>query len=645
MKLFSPLQIGTVTARNRIIFGPHETNLGSRRSISPRHVAYYRRRAAGGTGIIVIEEASVHSSDWPYERCPLARECSEGWAVVAKALHEYGTLAIAAIGHSGGQGSSSYSQAPLWAPSSIPDVVSREVPKPMEPDDIAEVLSGFGEATQIAINAGLDGVEVNAGQYSLIRQFLSELTNHRNDEYGIDRLKFAREVLSTVRAAAGSAIVGLRLSCDEMVPWGGITPETAVEIVGVLADHVDYVAVVRGSIYSTWATRPDGHVEPGFNLTLGQRMRSVLPRRVAVIAQGSIVDVAMAENALRDGVCDGVEMTRAQIADPDLAAKGAAGQVSRIRPCILCNQACQVRDVRNPIVSCVGEPSSGHELEDRPVEGKAPVSADVMVVGGGPSGLECARVAAMRGHRVRLVEKSGVLGGSVRIAAAGAGRSRLAALVDWLESECRLLGVRIETGREITAGDLASSSTVVVLCTGNRPGYRDYVVDDGATVFTARETLEMIAKGDTGLTVEDGPVAIWDPIGGPIAVSIAELLAARRKVMLVTPDFTVGKELSRCGDLVPANTRLHKAGVLLLKRFLLRRVGKGIVDVEERFSGATQQIEAVALIDCGPLLPNDALWRSTGKTNARAGDAVAPRSIYEAVLEGRRVAMLIGESL
>ncbi len=633
MKLLDPVGLGPRTARNRVVFGPHETNLARRRAVSDRHVEYYRRRAAGGCGVIVVEEASVHPSDWPYERCPLASDSVEGWAAVADACHAEGALVLAAVGHSGGQGSSAYSQAPLWAPSRVPEVNSREVPKWMEPSDIAEVVTGFAAAARDARQAGLDGVEVNAGQHSLVRQFLSGLTNHRDDEWGQDRLRFAREVLEAVRSSAGAgAVIGLRLSCDELAPWAGIVPEAAVEVAAALADWVELITVVRGSIFSVSATRPDGHVAPGFNLELAGRLRAALPERVAVVAQGSIVDPSQADGAIGGGVCDAVEMTRAQIADADLVAKLTTGDSDRVRPCILCNQACQVRDVRNPIVSCVVEPRSGHEWEDRRVEGM-PRLGRVLVVGGGVAGLECARVAALRGGEVTVVERAGAAGGALRSAANGRGRERLALIADWLEAECGRLGVTVETGREVDADEIERFGGSVVLCTGSIPGALSYQVDAGAAVLEVRPVLD-------GAVVPDGRIGVWDPIGGPIGVSVAELLRAQgREVVLVTPDLIAGNELSRSGDLAPANVRLLSSGVTIERRSRLRRVGPGEIVVEDRFTGERRQLAAGAVIDAGYRLPDDALWRATGERLPRAGDAVAPRTVLEAILEGRRRAV------
>ena len=209
---------------------------------------------------------------------------------------------------------------------------------------------------------------------------------------------------------------------------------------------LDLLVVVRGGPYSASADRPDGHTAAGFNWELCRAMRAAAGGRAGVVLQGSVVDVESAQAALDAGVADAVEMTRAQIADAELVSKVRSGHAARVRPCLLCNQACRVRDNRNPLVSCVADPGSGHETDEPAVVGRAEVSRRVLVVGSGPAGLECARVLAERGHAVRLAESGARLGGTLRAAAIGAGRERMALLADWMEAECRRLGVEFHTG-------------------------------------------------------------------------------------------------------------------------------------------------------------------------------------------------------
>jgi 2,4-dienoyl-CoA reductase (NADPH2) len=633
VKLLEPLTIRARTLPNRVMFGPHVTNLGDEdRRFTDRHVAYYARRARGGCGTIVLEGASVHESDWPYERAPLAATAEEGWAEIADAVHTHGAVVIASLDHAGGQGSSAYSQLPLWAPSRVPEVNTREVPKSMEDDDITAVVDGFAASTRIAVAAGCDGVEINAGQHSLVRQFLSGLTNQRDDRWGANRLQFAHEVIAAVRHAAGPGpIVGLRLSCDELAPWAGITPDAAREIAAdLVVGGIDYVVVVRGSIFSVEQTRPDFHQPTGFNVELARAIAAAVD--APVFAQGSLTDVDQAESALSGGgdvtgtTCAGVEMTRAQIADPDLVEKLQEGRAQQIRPCTRCNQTCQVRDVRNPIVTCIGEPTSGRETEDPDWYRPAETARRVAVVGGGVAGLETARVAAARGHEVTLVERSDRTGGM----AAVAGPNR--AIADWLLAEVAGAGVALRLGEAAVPDD----HDVVVQCTGGRPGIAEYAVGPGVRESGRLVDVGSLSIGDATLAA-DGDVVLFDPIGGPIAVALAEKLGAR--AIVVTPDHVAGNELARTGDLAPANTRLAQRGVRILRRCLLRevRLGDECLDVEigDRFGRDTTTLAVAALVDCGYRLPTDPLPGAC----AAAGDCVAPRSIHEAILEARRVAL------
>jgi 2,4-dienoyl-CoA reductase (NADPH2) len=283
-----------------------------------------------------------------------------------------------------------------------------------------------------------------------------------------------------------------------------------------------------------------------------------------------------------------------------------------------------VRDGRNPIVSCVVEPSAGHEAADPDWYAPAATPRDITVVGGGVAGLEAARVAATRGHRVTLVERSTRLGGIAAVAGPGT------AFVDWLVAECQRLGVVVRTDSTFDASASGSHRGAVIEAVGSVPGTRGYEVDEGAAVIDVVD----LRTGAAELPAT-GRVALFDPIGGPIAVALAEELGER--AVLITQDHIAGNELSRTGDLAPANVRLAQRGVVVARRALLRSVGPDGVRVQDRFSGEMQLIECVALVDCGFRLPADPVVPGA----VRIGDCVAPRTIAEAVLEARRAAAAI----
>jgi 2,4-dienoyl-CoA reductase (NADPH2) len=322
-------------------------------------------------------------------------------------------------------------------------------------------------------------------------------------------------------------------------------------------------------------------------------------------------------------------------------------------------------------VSCVGEPRSGHETQDPSIDGRDANPRQVLVVGAGPAGLEAARVLASRGHRVRVADRAGRAGGMLPVAATGPGRERLRMLTDWLEAECRRLGVRFDLGVEIDAAAVEQArmdGVEVLLATGSRTAERRYApgtpgaqvadaeghpgpdapsADDPTTVI---DVVDLLGRPADQLPA--GPYLVHDPIGGPIAIGVAEWLAALgHPVALATSDQVAGTLLSLTGDLAPANTRLQQAGVHRELRVLVREVGGGRAVLEDVWTGERREIAATTVVDCGHRLPDERLYNAileqTGSSSlpgpARAGDCVAPRTVLEAVLEGRRRALELGQ--
>ena len=608
--LGDPVLLGVRTAGSRVLFGPHVTNLADPRrprALGADHVGHYRARAAGGAGVVVTEVASVVADDHPYEYAPLAADCAEGWAAIADACRPYRTLVLAGLGHAGGQGSSAYTRGPLRAPSAVPDPGSGEVPAVLDADGIAGVVSGFARAAAAAVRAGCDGVEIQAGQHALLRQFLSGLTNQRADAYGADRGLLLAEVLGAVREAVGAdALVGLRLAVDELAPWAGVTPDAARAVLERVAGLDDLVVPVRGSALSVGATRPDAHTPTGVLRPLLAELR--VPG-VAMVLAGSVVDASVAESAVASGEADLVEMTRAQLADADLVALVRAGDTPR--PCVLTNQECRARDVRNPRVSCT---VAAPEVPERVV----PRRADpVLVVGAGPAGLEGARTLARAGCPVRVVERADAAGGLLRWVAGLPGRERFARLVEWYLDELAALGVGVSLG---TSVDVPSTGRVVVATGGvDRPG---------------RGTPIAAALRD-GLP--PGPVVLDDPLGDGAAVALAERLAGEgREVAIVAPGVLVGPGLARTGDLVDAQVRLARAGVRRVTEARVVGWSSGSATVADVVTGSSTVLPAAVLVDAGPR-------RAPAGPSPRAdlyvvGDAVAPRTVAEAVREGRAAA-------
>jgi mycofactocin system FadH/OYE family oxidoreductase 2 len=648
--LFQPLRLGQREMPNRIIFGSHTTNFANHNVLSERHANYYATRAAGGAGAIVLEEHIVHASDLPYANALLGYLPGTGQAIarVSEGIHAYNALALVQLNHNGQQAVSDYHQQELWAPSAVPNISSREVPKVMEQADIAAVCSGFAELSQTVRQAGADGVELNISDSSLLRQFLSPLTNQRTDRYGgtlENRLRFVQETIEAVHAALGpDMILGLRFCADELAPWAGLTPEQSREIAQILTatGRIDYLTITMGSILSTqmFPFHASMHTPPGYAVQLAASIKAAVT--IPVFAAGRIMTVAQAQRILAEGQADGVEMIRALIADPDLPRLSQQGQADQVRPCISCNQGCQVRTVMNVPLGCAVNPDVVHSpslsatpARARPGQGKQ--SPQIFIIGGGPAGMETARTAALRGRQVVLYERSNALGGAVALASRGAGRGELQLIADYLRTQLKELDVAIHLGVEVTAEMLlAQQPETIVIATGAQPAYGLLTIPghDLPHVTNTRHILQ-------GEQVQGKKVVVLDETASHGVLSAAELLASQgNSVEVITEDWYVGRDLVATHDIVSWMQRVLAAGLQMMPHTTVTRIEPEQVIVTDRFLAGERAIPADVVVLGTYERPDQALYYALkGRVPRlyRAGDCIAPRRIEQAIMEGRQI--------
>jgi mycofactocin system FadH/OYE family oxidoreductase 2 len=676
-RLFQPLKIGQREARNRILFGSHTTNFARHNLLSSLHADYYAARAEGGAGMIVLEEHIVHDSDMPYESAVLGflPGTAQAEKAVIERIHEHGSLALVQLNHNGQQSTSGHHQREMWAPSPVPDVSSRETPKEMEYADIRAVIDGFAQVAHTVTQAGADGVELQVADSSLLRQFLSPLTNQRSDAYGGElenRLRFVQETLEAVVAAIGTdRVLGVRFCADELAPWAGLTPEQSLEIVRLLktSSRIDYVTVTMGSILSThmFPFHASMHVPQNYSAHLAGAIKAAID--IPVFASGRIMSAAQAERILAEEQADGVEMIRALIADPNLPRLSQEGHHRRVRPCISCNQGCQVRGVMNATISCSVNPDVLHtqplpselpivekrkkeffEDTSNPGKGHSPLhSQRVYIVGGGPAGLEAARTAALRGREVVLYEREAILGGTVALAAKGPGRGELQLITDYLVSELERLGVEVHTGVEVTAEMLRgvypersewtqhdNFPDTIIIATGAYTG-SGLLPIPGHDLPHTTDIRRVLA----GVPVEGQRVVVVDETDSHGVLSVVELLAsAGKKVEVVTEDFYAGRDLVATHDLVLWKQRVLPHGIVVTPHTTVVRIEPGKVIVVDRFAEGERELLADSIVLGTYERPSQELYMALKDHIPRLfriGDCVAPRRIEQAILEGRRV--------
>lgn len=653
-KLFSPTALRGHTLRNRIVFGAHTANMSVEGLPTERHIAYYAERAIGGAAMIVVEPVPVHAA--AVLTRGNFRHSDDGiipyFRKVTEAIKDNGAVAIQQLYHVGQHSDADLSFHPGWSPSGLPSYHDSDGSHAMTEAEIEETIDGFVQAARRCHEAGFDGVEVWAAYHSMVDQFWTPWSNRRDDKWGgslENRTRMSREIIDRIRKLCGDDfIIGLAVN-DEPDFDVALSRESTAEIVALHDSQqmIDYVTCGTGSYLDFYKLMPT-FIYPE---KLGADLASVVKASVShalVTAESHIRTPENAETVLSEGACDLVSIVRGQIADPHLANKAAESRADDIRGCLSCNQMCWGRRSRDYWISCVVNPSVGREWEwggDRFTASDTPKS--VLVVGGGVAGLEAARVAAERGHRVTLCEAGPRLGGNFRLAGEQPRRAQILDLIEWYERQLMKLQVDLRPNTYMDADEVADfGADEIILATGSLPagtGFQKALPQFDAlpglekgNVFSAEEVMAREARpGNKVIVLDEG--GNWKGCG--TAWKLAE---AGHSVTIVTPDPLVGKELQRTAADFPLRRNLKKHGTVFITDAGITEWTGTAARVVSFLDDSETFIEADTLVFATANMANDELaldLEAKGVNFVAVGDCLAARQAPYAIHDGRRIAL------
>jgi len=654
--LFEPIDIGPKRLKHRLNFGAHTANMSVEGLPGERHVAYYRERALGGAAMIVVEPVPVHRAAVFKRGCFRAGDDSviPAFAKIVEACRPHGPVMVQQLLHIGAHGDYDNSYHANWSPSGFPGYHDSDGSHAMSEDEIEETIEAFVAAALRAQKSGFDGIEIFAAYNALVDQFWSPITNRRTDRWGgrlDNRTRFSTEITSRIRDRAGpDFVIGMAITGDDLMP-GGLAVEQMAEIAAWHDERglVDYISVGTGSYYDFAALIPTVLYPDNLGPTYSEVIKRSV-RYLKVQAESHIRTPENADYVIASGQADMVSVVRGQIADPHMARKAMEDKAGDIRPCISCNQMCWGRRSRDYAISCLVNPSVGREGDwggDRFEPAAQPKT--VLVVGGGPAGLEAARAAAERGHRVTLAEASDRLGGQFRLAGLQPRRAQILDLIDWYARQLEHHQVKVLFNTPVGPEEVADfGADLVVAATGAQPAETGF-----QRMFPNRDRLPGIERGNVhsaeavmSRAARPGErVLVLDEGGNWKGCGTAWHLAEQgHKVTLATPDPIVGKELQRTSADFPLRRKLKTLGTeMLINTCIGEWHGDAatLVDILD-MSESRRPFDALVLATT----PVAETWladglRAAGVPVVTVGDCVAPRHAPAATYEGRAAALAI----
>ena len=552
--MFSPINIGTVTVPNRFVVPPMGNNFANTDgSMSERSAAYYEARAKGGFGLITIESTVVYkqAKGGPRKPCLFSDEVVPSFKRVADACHAYGAKVSIQLQHAGPEGNSKLTGYPLKAASAIAPSAGREIPEAMPTEEVYRLIECYGDAARRAQLAGIDMVEVHCAHGYLVSTFISARTNKRTDEFGgcfENRMRLPRLIIENIRKKTGGNMPILcRINARDEGD-GGVDVHDAAAIAAYLEQvcGVDAIHVTRSiHIHDEFMWAPN-ITHGGFNAELGAEIKRAVS--VPVFLVGRFTEPQYAELLVKQGRADLIAFGRQSIADPELPNKARNGQLEKLTPCIACLLGCVPNMLQGRPITCAMNPCAGREAELKPAE----VRKNVVVIGGGPGGMYAARLCALRGHSVTLLEKDAELGGHFLVASYPPGKGEISGAIRSFIVNCREAGVDIRTGTEATPELVASlKPDAIIIATGSVPLRLPIPGLDSCGCSTAEDVLT--GKADTGKRV----LVVG---GGMVGCECVEFLTEREHIVdMVEMKPVIGEDIvPEARKYIMANLEKHK---------------------------------------------------------------------------------------